>query len=204
MLIQIPQMVWFIPFVLYCVFVLVKTTIDNKKLAEQWKEYHDGNKKNKPVICVRPPKVQPKRIDKDKDRFVVAVEVLNTTPGTTAEKVLPFVTWFTTRGREETRNNGRWWLSDEDQKKMKDSEKLAIDLLSNGSAYLFHFARTSQDPNFFYAYYRKENGKDSYYKLYNNVYRVTVHFQSNNGATADFNYVVKHINGTLSVEEVKK
>lgn len=158
----------------------------------------------KPVISARPPEIQTKRIDKDKDRLVAAIEVLNITPGTTAEKVLPTITWFTKRGRVETENHGRWWLSSEDQKRLKDYEKLAIDLLSNGTRYLFHFARTSQDANFFYAYFREKNGKDGYSKLYDNVYRVKVHLQSNNNAMADFFYVVKHENGVLFFEEVSK
>ncbi len=134
----------------------------------------------------------------------ISIDVLNISPGTTAEKVFPTVAWFTMRGKLVTENHGRWWISTEDMAVTKTADRQVMDLLSNGKAYLFHFAIQPPNEQHFYAWCREGNGSDGRYPLHDKKYKVKIHFQSNNNAEADYVYIVTNEKGMLSIKEAKR
>ena len=159
---------------------------------------------SKPIIQAKNPKVERKGLVNNEWRDAVSIDVLNIAPGTTAEKVFPTVTWFTMRGKFVTENQGRWWISTEDAAVTKTADRQVMDLLSNGKAYLFHFAVQSHDNQFFYAWFRANNGADKRSNLYEKKYEVKIHFRSNNNAEANFTYIVENNGGKLAIREVRK
>ncbi len=158
---------------------------------------------SKPVIQIRNSGVNPKFVDRVWNQ-AVSIDVRNISPGTTVEKVFPTVTWFTMRGKFVTENHGRWWISSEDMAITKTADRQVMDLLSNGIAYVFHFAIQPPNETDFYAWCREANGSDGRYPLHDKKYKLKIHFQSNNAVEADYAYIVTNENGKLSIKEAKK
>jgi hypothetical protein len=158
---------------------------------------------SKPVIYASNSSVQPKFVNQVWNN-AISVDVLNTSPGTTAEKVLPTVTWYTLRGKLVTENHGRWWISNLDMTVTKTADRQVMDLLSNGRVYLFHFAIRPPEEKLFYAWCREDNGSDGRFPLPDKKYRVKIQFKSNNAAEANFFYVVTNDDENLSIEEITK
>jgi hypothetical protein len=159
---------------------------------------------SRPVIVARNPMVKVKGFVNNEAREAISIDVLNIASGTTAEKVFPTVTWFTMRGKFVTENPGRWWMSTEDALVTKTADRQLMDLLSNGKAYLFHFAIQSDEKQKFFAWYRESNGTDKRFDLLEKKYKVKIHFQSNNNAEADFAYIITNNDGKLFIKEIKK
>ena len=190
----------------WLIFVLkVAATQDNNKedkindLSFELKAIENS----KPVIQARNSGVSPKFVNQVWNN-AISIDVLNISPGTTAEKVLPTVRWFTMRGKFVTENHGRWWISTEDMAVTKTADRQVMDLLSNGKTYLFHFAIQPPNEQHFYSWCREGNGSDGRYPLHDKKYKVKIHFQSNNNAEADYVYIVTNENGKLSIKEAKK
>jgi hypothetical protein len=190
----------------WVIFVLVVAATQDKNKEDKINDLGSQLKaieSSKPVIHARNSGVNQKFFAKVWND-AISIDVLNISPGTTAEKVLPTVKWFTMRGKLITENCGRWWMSTEDVAVTKTAERLVMDLLSNGMVYPFHFAIQPPNDQHFYAWYREADGKDGRYALQDKRYKVKIQFQSNNNAVADYVYVVTNDNGKLSIRETKR
>lgn len=156
---------------------------------------------SKLVINAVNPVIQEKGFSDGITRNTARIDLLNTAPGTIAEKTYPTVSWYTMDGKLVTENHGRWWISNDDLKVTKNHDQLLRDLLSNGMSYGFHFAIQEPGEPHFYAWYRDADGKYGRFFLTEKKYKVKIRFSSNNGVDANFVYIITNDNGELSIKE---
>ena len=203
--------VYIIVFIFLEVILLVTYHRAGKKLYENQARIIDDQESklsdvenSKPVIRAKNPVVAEKGFQGGIKKDAISISVWNISPNSVAEKVYATVTWFNSHGKKVTENHGRWWISTEDQAKLRSSEMQTVDLHSNGMANDLHFAIEAPGEKPFHAWHRENDGSEKFTGLDERKYRVKIHLQSSNSAVADYDYRVKNENGKLSIKEIRK
>lgn len=118
-----------------------------------------------------------------------------------ARRVYPTVIWYDMKDHVVAKNSGRWWIINEDKKVMKVIDQQIVDLDSNGISNRLHFAIKDPLQRTFFAWSRAKDGADERLELTGSRYRVVIHLQASNHATADFEFVVENNEGSLFIRK---